>query len=416
MDKFDNGGYDNGGRTSRNIILEDAPKFDNGGSSHRNITWKDAPKFDNGGSSYRNIICEDAPKFDNGGSSYHNLTWEDALKFDNGGSSYHNLTWEDALKFDNGGNSCHNITWEDVLKFNNGGSNRHNITREDAYKFDNGGSSNNIWEDRQWTHLFQYTNADTQASLMLPVEATQHHQQLSHGVTKIEPGRVEFPTHLVDVPLHNGSSSLSVPPHATWPVQQNNTWGQVQRTPQYNNGAFLNVHEHSLNPAAQVLPTLPAGFTQHYKPLAQIESGRVTLPAHPVDVPVQNGDSSLVVRRQRAPRNTWTAKHFVISMSFLVGLQIYGKGNWKDISRYAVKTRTLSQVASHAQKYYERQNIPKEERKRKSIHDITLPDRDLPIQNLPEMQPQQQQMLECYPPDNIHASSDEWNNIHRGLM
>ena len=40
--------------------------------------------------------------------------------------------------------------------------------------------------------------------------------------------------------------------------------------------------------------------------------------------------------------------------AFLVGLEKYGKGDWKSISRYCVKTRTPTQVASHAQKYFEK--------------------------------------------------------------
>ncbi|XP_020087431.1 transcription factor DIVARICATA-like [Ananas comosus] len=58
---------------------------------------------------------------------------------------------------------------------------------------------------------------------------------------------------------------------------------------------------------------------------------------------------------------------------FLEGLAKYGKGDWRNISRWAVKTRTPTQVASHAQKYFIRQNQNARESKRKSIHDITIP-------------------------------------------
>lgn len=56
---------------------------------------------------------------------------------------------------------------------------------------------------------------------------------------------------------------------------------------------------------------------------------------------------------------------------FLIGLQKYGKGDWRSISRNAVVSRTPTQVASHAQKYYLRMNSVKKEKKRSSIHDIT---------------------------------------------
>jgi SHAQKYF class myb-like DNA-binding protein len=59
---------------------------------------------------------------------------------------------------------------------------------------------------------------------------------------------------------------------------------------------------------------------------------------------------------------------------FLFGLSKFGKGDWRSISRNVVITRTPTQVASHAQKYFLRQNSVKKERKRSSIHDITTVD------------------------------------------
>ena len=58
---------------------------------------------------------------------------------------------------------------------------------------------------------------------------------------------------------------------------------------------------------------------------------------------------------------------------FLVGLEKLGKGDWRGISRSYVTSRTPTQVASHAQKYYIRQAsaASRGDSKRKSIHDIT---------------------------------------------
>ncbi|XP_056689197.1 transcription factor DIVARICATA-like [Spinacia oleracea] len=55
---------------------------------------------------------------------------------------------------------------------------------------------------------------------------------------------------------------------------------------------------------------------------------------------------------------------------FLVGLEIYDKGDWKSISRNMVKTRNPTQVASHAQKYYIRKGT-ENKGKRGSIHDTS---------------------------------------------
>jgi SHAQKYF class myb-like DNA-binding protein len=54
---------------------------------------------------------------------------------------------------------------------------------------------------------------------------------------------------------------------------------------------------------------------------------------------------------------------------FLVGLENLGKGDWRGISRHFVVSRTPTQVASHAQKYFLRQCSLTQKKRRSSLFD-----------------------------------------------
>ncbi|CAA7402012.1 unnamed protein product [Spirodela intermedia] len=77
------------------------------------------------------------------------------------------------------------------------------------------------------------------------------------------------------------------------------------------------------------------------------------------------GSKSEQERRKGIP---WTEEEHKL---FLLGLDKFGKGDWRSISRNFVISRTPTQVASHAQKYFIRLNSMNRDRRRASIHDIT---------------------------------------------
>ncbi|CAO2826715.1 unnamed protein product [Amaranthus hypochondriacus] len=100
-------------------------------------------------------------------------------------------------------------------------------------------------------------------------------------------------------------------------------------------------------------------------------------------VPAVNGgdyvsaDEAVVTRssstgsasRERKRGIPWTEEEHKL---FLLGLEKVGKGDWRGISRNFVKTRTPTQVASHAQKYFIRKsNLNRRGRRRSSLFDIT---------------------------------------------
>ncbi|KAK4260356.1 hypothetical protein QN277_003483 [Acacia crassicarpa] len=71
--------------------------------------------------------------------------------------------------------------------------------------------------------------------------------------------------------------------------------------------------------------------------------------------------------RERKKGVPWTEEEHRM---FLLGLQKLGKGDWRGIARNFVISRTPTQVASHAQKYFIRQSNVSRRKRRSSLFDI----------------------------------------------
>ncbi|XP_057778660.1 transcription factor DIVARICATA-like [Salvia miltiorrhiza] len=112
----------------------------------------------------------------------------------------------------------------------------------------------------------------------------------------------------------------------------------------------------------------------HYEALvhdiAAIEAGEVEVPSYPEPRETRRRSVGSGGQRERKKGRAWTEEEHKL---FLRGLEIYGRSDWRSISRNVVITRLPSQVASHAQKYFKRKELEDKYRKRSSIHDITTP-------------------------------------------
>lgn len=150
--------------------------------------------------------------------------------------------------------------------------------------------------------------------------------------------------------------------------------------------------------ASAVLGKSPAEVKRHYEILVEditsIEAGRVPIPCYVDEVAEQAADNGSAKKggthssvyanlasesngtgkgssksdQERRKGIPWTEEEHRM---FLLGLEKFGKGDWRSISRNFVISRTPTQVASHAQKYFIRLNSMNRDRRRSSIHDIT---------------------------------------------
>ncbi|CAJ2647072.1 unnamed protein product, partial [Trifolium pratense] len=105
---------------------------------------------------------------------------------------------------------------------------------------------------------------------------------------------------------------------------------------------------------------------------------------------------------------------------FLKGLLKYQRGQWKEISKEFVTTRSPSQIASHAQKYFDRNKdaVKKARKKRRSIHDTTIDNNGrlviLPVEKqneIPSIEQQQKEIPSHCTTLNVIPSIEQQNKI-----
>ncbi|WVY94787.1 hypothetical protein V8G54_033875 [Vigna mungo] len=119
------------------------------------------------------------------------------------------------------------------------------------------------------------------------------------------------------------------------------------------------IHEISIEPSKHVIPT----------PVTSLEEILSKDDVLNCANHMENYNNSIVTVPRKKCKH-WTEDEHKL---FLLGHAKYQE-NWKEVSKNFVPSKTPTQIASHAQKYFLRQNVPEHQRKRKSIHDKTLQD------------------------------------------
>lgn len=140
-------------------------------------------------------------------------------------------------------------------------------------------------------------------------------------------------------------------------------------------GNLLGTHYHSSS-SNTASPNPDSPLSDHVRDPANVPEGYLSDdPAH--------GSGSSNRRTERKKGIPWTEEEHRL---FLIGLQKLGKGDWRGIARNYVVSRTPTQVASHAQKYFIRQTNSTRRKRRSSLFDMVPDDMVTDTPSVPEEQ------------------------------
>ncbi|XP_011012039.1 PREDICTED: uncharacterized protein LOC105116394 [Populus euphratica] len=137
----------------------------------------------------------------------------------------------------------------------------------------------------------------------------------------------------------------------------------------------LSGHYHSSSSAA-ASPNPDSPQSDHVRDSAHVPDGYLS------DDPAAHASCSTNQRGDRKKGIPWTEDEHRL---FLIGLQKLGKGDWRGIARNFVVSRTPTQVASHAQKFFIRQSNATRRKRRSSLFDM-VPEMATDPQPVPEEQ------------------------------